>query len=84
MKKKRLENSSSKYNLDFIKIYLGIQWETAGWGKITGIEVNGFLQGAIAKLVVKQHRTSWYAEFLENVALLNAGLFNVLFIGLNF
>ena len=70
-----------------IRIWLGVQWITAGWGKITagwgkitgGFEVNGFLQGAIAKASGEAPIVQgWYAGFLENFALSNAGLFNVL------
>ncbi len=63
-----------------IRIWLGIQWMTAGWGKITGgFEVDGFLQGAIAKASGETPIVQgWYVGFLENVALPNAGLFNVL------
>ncbi len=63
-----------------IRIWLGVQWLAAGWGKITGgFEVNGFLQGAIAKAEGETPIVQgWYAGFLEGVALPNAGLFNVL------
>jgi thiosulfate dehydrogenase (quinone) large subunit len=63
-----------------IRIWLGVQWLTAGWGKITGgFEVNGFLQGAIAKAGGEAPIVQgWYAGFLESVAVPNAGLFNVL------
>ncbi|WP_338473414.1 DoxX family protein (plasmid) [Niallia sp. XMNu-256] len=63
-----------------IRIWLGVQWLTAGWGKITGgFEVNGFLQGAIAKAGGETPIVQgWYAGFLESVVLPNAGLFNVL------
>jgi len=63
-----------------IRIWLGVQWMTAGWGKITGgFEVNGFLQGAIAKAGGEAPIVQgWYTGFLESVALPNAGLFNVL------
>ena len=63
-----------------LRIWLGVQWLTAGWGKITGgFEVNGFLQGAIAKAGGEAPIVQgWYAGFLENFAVPNAGLFNVL------
>src|SRR4051794_4682780 len=63
-----------------LRIWLGVQWITAGWGKITGgFEANGFLQGAIAKAGGEAPIVQgWYAGFLENFALPNAGLFNIL------
>ena len=63
-----------------LRIWLGVQWLTAGWGKLTGgFEVNGFLQGAMAKAGGEAPIIQgWYAGFLENFAVPNAGLFNVL------
>ena len=80
MKTKWWKTSQVNVIWTLIRIWLGVQWVTAGWGKITGgFEVNRFLQGAIAKaggeIPIVQ---GWYAGFLENFALPNAGLFNVL------
>ena len=80
MKTKWWKTSQVNVIWTLIRIWLGIQWVTAGWGKITGgFEVNGFLQGAIAKAGGEAPIVQgWYAGFLENFALPNAGLFNVL------
>ena len=63
-----------------LRIWLGIQWIEAGWHKITGgFEAGGFLQGAIAKATGEHPAVqTWYAAFLENFAVPNAGLFNIL------
>ncbi|MDL4839789.1 DoxX family protein [Aquibacillus rhizosphaerae] len=67
--------------LAIIRIYLGYSWITGGWGKITGggFDASGFLQGAIAKSTGEHPAVQgWWAAFLENVALPNAGLFTFL------
>ncbi len=64
--------------LAFLRIYIGYQWITAGWGKITGggFDAGGFLQGAIASAGGDNPTVQgWWAVFLENVALPNANLF---------
>lgn len=64
--------------LTFLRVYLGYQWMTAGWGKITGgqFEAGGFIQGAIGKASGENPAVQgWWASFLEAVALPNAGLF---------
>jgi thiosulfate dehydrogenase (quinone) large subunit len=62
------------------RIWLGLQWLEAGWGKITGgFEAGGFLQGAIAKATGDHPAVQgWYATFLKEFAVPNADLFNVL------
>lgn len=63
-----------------VRIWLGVQWLQAGWGKVTGgFDASGFMQGAIAKskgedAVVQ----AWYGAFLENFAAPNSGLFSFL------
>src|SRR5690606_13820798 len=63
-----------------LRVWLGIQWLKAGFGKVTGeFDAGGFIQGAIAKAggeapIVK----AWYAGFLEGFALPNIELINVL------
>src|SRR5690625_2642587 len=68
-----------------VRLYLGYQWLTAGWGKVTssawtgenaGAAVTGFINGAIAKSEEGGDVTGWYAAFLENVALPQAKLFS--------
>ncbi|MBM7600780.1 thiosulfate dehydrogenase [quinone] large subunit [Virgibacillus halotolerans] len=67
--------------LAFLRIYIGYQWMTAGWGKITGggFDAAGFLQGAIASASGENPAVQgWWATFLETVALPNADLFTFL------
>ncbi|MFC2949017.1 DoxX family protein [Virgibacillus sediminis] len=65
--------------LTFLRIYIGYQWITGGYGKITSGEFNagGFIQGAIAQ-AGGEHPTvqGWWAAFLETVALPNAEIFS--------
>lgn len=63
-----------------LRIWLGVKWLTAGWGKVTGeFDASGFLQGAIAKASGDHPAVQgWYAAFLENFALPNSGLFSFL------
>lgn len=66
--------------LTIIRLYLGYFWLTSGIGKITGgFEVNGFLQGAIGKATGDHPAVqTWWATFLEQVALPNHELFATL------
>ena len=43
-------NKVAMWSLTFIRVYIGYEWLTAGWGKLTGggFDAGGFLQGAIA------------------------------------
>lgn len=71
-----------------LRVYVGYEWLSAGWGKITnpagvwvgekaGVAVSGFLNGAIAKSSGdKPDVAGWYAWFVENVALPNAVVFS--------
>ncbi|PPA68936.1 DoxX family protein [Jeotgalibacillus proteolyticus] len=63
-----------------LRIWLGVQWLEAGWGKVTGgFDANRYLQGAIAKAGGEAPVVAgWYAAFLENVAVPNVGIFNIL------
>ncbi|MFZ5815117.1 MAG: DoxX family membrane protein [Bacillota bacterium] len=69
-----------------IRLYIGYQWATAGWGKITGakpFDATGFLKGAIAKAApgangAKPVVQGWWADFLQSFALPNVELFNFL------
>jgi thiosulfate dehydrogenase [quinone] large subunit len=69
--------------LTIIRLYVGWEWMTAGWHKITGdkaFDAAGFLKGAIAKPVLESGTTELvypnYVAFLRNVALPNVELFN--------
>lgn len=74
------ESKVSSGLLVLIRIYLGLQFLQAGWGKVTGgFDSSGFLQGAIAKASGDHPAVQgWWASFLEGFALPNAGLFNFL------
>ncbi|MBB6016056.1 DoxX family protein [Deinococcus sp. D7000] len=71
-----------------LRLYVGYEWLSAGWGKITnpagvwvgekaGVAVSGFLNGAVAKSGGDHPDVAgWYAWFVENVALPNATVFS--------
>ncbi|MFZ5826761.1 MAG: TQO small subunit DoxD [Bacillota bacterium] len=69
-----------------LRLYVGYAWLTAGWKKAFGakpFDASGFIKGAIAKSVpakegAKPIVQGWWADFLEGVALPNAGLFSFL------
>ena len=62
-----------------LRLYVGWQWVTAGWGKITnsswvgsdaGKAISGFAQGALSKTTGPHPDVqSWYGTFLQNVVL---------------
>lgn len=65
--------------LAFLRIYIGYQWLTGGYGKITGgsFDASGFMQGAIAGAGGEHPAVQgWWAAFLETFALPNAELFS--------
>lgn len=74
------ENVVASVLLLLARVYIGWAWMTAGWGKITGgFDASGFLKGAIAKAGGDHPAVaSWWASFLDSVALPNAGFFNFL------
>ncbi|GAB6992210.1 DoxX family membrane protein [Paenibacillus pini] len=69
-----------------IRLYVGYEWLTAGWGKIgadawtgehSGAALQGFIKGALAKTGGEHPDvTGWYASFLENTILPNAKVFS--------
>ena len=71
-----------------LRIWLGYQWISAGFEKVTGggwigatsgVGITGFLKGAIAKAGGAHPAVqSWYADFIKNVALPNATTFSYL------
>lgn len=73
-------NKVAMWFLTLIRIYLGYQWITAGFKKITGgFDAAGFLNGAIANSTGDHPAVQgWWAAFLQSVALPNVDLFNVL------
>ena len=74
------ENKGAAGILFFIRLFLGYQWITAGWTKITsGFDANGFLKGAVASASGEHPAVQgWWATFLDGVAIPNVELFNVL------
>ncbi len=74
------ENKGASGILFLIRLFLGYQWITAGWTKITGgFDANGFLQGAVAGASGEHPAVQgWWATFLEGVAIPNVDFFNVL------
>jgi thiosulfate dehydrogenase [quinone] large subunit len=62
-----------------LRVWLGVQWLKAGLPKIGSFDAEGFLHGAIAKAEGAHPAVlGWYAAFLENIALPNVELFNIL------
>lgn len=71
-----------------LRIWLGYEWLIAGIGKISnptwvgskaGVAVTGFLKGALAKATGDHPLVqSWYANFVQSVALPNAKVFSYL------
>ena len=72
------ENVFAAYGLLVLRLYIGYEWMTAGWGKLTGgtFDTTGFLKGAIGKATGDHPAVQgWWANFLESFALPNADLF---------
>lgn len=73
-----------------VRIWVGYQWLEAGWGKVTnpagvwvgpkaGAAIMGFAQGAIEKATGEHPAVQqWYADFLTNFVIPNAGVFGYL------
>ncbi|ALC91794.1 Crp/Fnr family transcriptional regulator [Bacillus sp. FJAT-18017] len=76
------ENKIVAALLAALRVYLGYAWFSAGLGKIqAGFDASGFIKGAIANPVKGPDGGvvyGWYVDFLQNVALPNIDLFNVL------
>ncbi|ALC91803.1 Crp/Fnr family transcriptional regulator [Bacillus sp. FJAT-18017] len=76
------ENNVVAALLAVLRVYLGYAWFTAGLHKIQGgFDASGFIKGAIANPVKGPDGGvvyGWYVDFLQNVALPNIDLFNVL------
>ncbi|KAA9018333.1 DoxX family protein [Niallia endozanthoxylica] len=75
------QNKKVSIILALLRIYLGYTWLMAGWGKIAGgqFDASGFLQGALTKASGEQPAVQgWWATFLENVAIPNIQMFNML------
>jgi thiosulfate dehydrogenase (quinone) large subunit len=75
------ENNVSAALFAVLRIFLGYQWMTAGFHKITdGFDASGYLNGAVANPVKGPDGIVYggWVTFLENFAIPNADLFNVL------
>jgi thiosulfate dehydrogenase (quinone) large subunit len=63
-------------------LYLGYEWLTAGFHKLTGgFDASGFLKGAIANPVKGPDGSvvyGWFVDFLQHFALPNAHIFNTI------
>lgn len=73
------ENKIAMWLLTVIRVYVGYEWVTAGWHKLTGgFDAAGFLQGAIANAAGDHPAVQgWWAAFLEHVALPGVNVFNI-------
>ncbi|WP_138493161.1 DoxX family protein [Paenibacillus pinistramenti] len=73
-------NKVAMWLLTVVRVYLGYQWITHGYEKLTGgFDAGGFLQGAIAKSTGENPAVQgWWADFLQQFALPHVGLFNVI------
>ncbi|MCY9531818.1 MULTISPECIES: DoxX family protein [Paenibacillus] len=63
-----------------LRLYVGYTWVSAGLHKMTGggFDASGFLKGALAKASGENPIVqSWWASFLEHVAIPNAQLFSL-------
>jgi thiosulfate dehydrogenase (quinone) large subunit len=76
------ENKIATALLTVIRLYLGYEWLTAGYHKLTGgFDTTGFLKGAIANPVKGPDGSvvyGWYVSFLQHLALPNAHIFNTI------
>lgn len=74
------ENQYASLFLTLFRLYLGYEWMITGWGKITrGFDATGYLHGAVQKATGEHPAVqSWWAGFLEGVAIPNVGVFNFL------
>lgn len=79
------ENRYAAGVLALLRLYLGWKWLDSGWGKITGekaFDAAGYLKNAVANPVLDKatNETLYpnFTSFLDNVALPNVKLFNIL------
>jgi len=63
-----------------LRVWLGLQWIEAGYHKLTGgFDAGGFLKGALANATGEHPAVQgWYADFLQQFAIPNVHIFNVL------
>ncbi|MFC7395334.1 DoxX family protein [Scopulibacillus cellulosilyticus] len=74
------KNVYFSFILTILRLYLGLQWIQAGWGKMTGnFDASGFLISAV-KQSTGEHPSvqTWWADFLKCLVVPNIDLFNLL------
>ncbi len=77
-------NTQTSWFWLIVRLYVGYEWLMAGWGKLnnpawigdsSGTAITGFLTGALNKASgAHPDVQSWYADFINNVALPHAVL----------
>jgi thiosulfate dehydrogenase [quinone] large subunit len=76
------ENKVAAAILTVLRLYLGYEWLTAGFHKLTGgFDASGFLKGAVANPVKGPDGSivyTTYVGFLKHFALPNANIFNTI------
>lgn len=76
------ENRYAAMVVTFLRIWLGYQWITSGWGKVTGggFDATGYLTNAITNPVAKGEEVLYpmYNAFIEHVALPMVHVINVI------
>ncbi|MGG0185975.1 DoxX family protein [Bacillus rhizoplanae] len=73
-------NKAVSYVLAAVRIYIGYTWLMAGMKKLTGgFDATGYLKGALEQASGAHPAVqSWWASFLNEVAIPNVELFNFL------
>jgi thiosulfate dehydrogenase [quinone] large subunit len=71
-----------------LRVYIGWEWLSAGWGKLhsaawtgsqAGVAMSGFVNGALSKATGEHPAVQgWYAGFLQNAVLANPALWSYL------
>lgn len=77
------ENKYAAMILLFVRLYLGYEWLTAGWHKLTGgFDAGGFLKNAVAKPIADKATGELiyptFTAFVNNFALPNVKIINIL------
>ncbi|MFC6334744.1 DoxX family membrane protein [Paenibacillus septentrionalis] len=76
------ENKYAAMIVTFVRIFLGYQWLTSGWGKVTTgtFDATGYLTNAITNPVAKGDEVLYplYNTFIEHFALPMVDVINVL------
>jgi thiosulfate dehydrogenase [quinone] large subunit len=77
------ENNYAAAILLFLRLYLGYEWLTHGWQKLTaGFDAAGFLNNAVTKPVIDKATNELvfptFTAFVQNFALPNVKLINIM------